>query len=52
MTFYRRPMKLTQMMNRLVSWLASLGLTLSAITLQARALAFTAQMRECVRAAA
>ena len=26
MTFYRRPMKLTQIMNRFVSWLASLGL--------------------------
>ncbi len=27
MTFYRRPMKLTQVMNRFVSWVASLGLT-------------------------
>ncbi len=27
MTFYRRPMILTQMMNRFVSWLASQGLT-------------------------
>ena len=26
MTFYRRPMKVTQIMNRLASWLASLGL--------------------------
>lgn len=27
MTFYRRPMKATQIMNRFTSWLASLGLT-------------------------
>ena len=51
-TFYRRPTKLTQAFNRFVSWLASLGLTPSAITLQARALAFPLQMRECVRAVA
>jgi len=36
-TFYRRPMKLTQTFNRLVSWLASLGLTPSRmITLEAK----------------
>ena len=37
MTFYRQPMKLTQMMNRLVSWLASLGLTSSdTVTLEVK----------------
>jgi deazaflavin-dependent oxidoreductase (nitroreductase family) len=30
-TFYRRPTKLTQTLNRFVSWLASLGLTPSRI---------------------
>ena len=37
MTFYRRPMKLTQMFNRFVSWLASLGVTPSdMVTLEMR----------------
>ncbi len=37
MTFYRRPIKLTQMINRFVSWLASLGLTSSdTVTLEAK----------------
>jgi deazaflavin-dependent oxidoreductase (nitroreductase family) len=36
-TFYRRPTKLTQMMNRAVSWLASLGLTSSdTVTLEVK----------------
>ena len=37
MTFYRRPIKLTQMINRFVSWLASLGLTSSdTVTLEVK----------------
>lgn len=37
MTFYRRPMKLTRVMNRFVSWLASLGFTSSdTVTLEAK----------------
>ena len=37
MTSYRRPTKLTQMMNGFISWLASLGLTPSnAVTLEVR----------------
>ncbi len=37
MTFYRRPTKLTQMMNRFVSWLASLGVTSSdTVTLEVK----------------
>lgn len=37
MTFYRRPTRLTQVMNRLVSWLASLGLTSSdTVTLEVK----------------
>ena len=37
MTFYRRPTKLTQTMNRVVSWLASLGLTPSdTVTLEVK----------------
>ena len=37
MTFYRRPTKLTQVMNRLVSWLASLGVTSSdTVTLEVK----------------
>ncbi len=37
MTFYRRPMKLTQVMNRFLSWLASLGLTSSdTVTLEVK----------------
>ncbi len=37
MTFYRRPMKATQVMNRFVSWLASLGLMPSkTVTLEVR----------------
>ena len=37
MTFYRRPMMLTQLMNRSMSWLASLGLTPSRmITLEVK----------------
>ena len=37
MTFYRRPMKLTQVMNRFVSWLASLGVTSSdTVTLEVK----------------
>ena len=37
MTFYRRPTALTQMMNRVMSWLASLGLTPSdTVTLEVK----------------
>ena len=37
MTFYRRPTKLTLMMNRFVSWLASLGFTpRDTVTLEAK----------------
>src|SRR3990172_8001732 len=37
MAFYRRPMKLTQTMNRVMGWLASLGLTPSRmITLEVK----------------
>lgn len=37
MTLYRRPTMLTQMMNKLTSWLASLGLTPSdTVTLEAK----------------
>ena len=37
MTFYRRPTKLTQAFNRLVSWLASLGVTHSdTVTLEVK----------------
>ena len=37
MTFYRRPMKATQVMNRFTSWLASLGLLPSkTVTLEVR----------------
>jgi deazaflavin-dependent oxidoreductase (nitroreductase family) len=36
-TFYRRPMKLTQTFNRFVSWLASLGVTSSdTVTLEVK----------------